>query len=198
MDPATLTERLRGEIEAGAWAPGAALRQEEIAQKFGVSRQPVRQAFHRLLAEGLLTRRPDRTLVVVTLDAQDANEIAEIRGVLESEALRQSFEKLDKRALRTARRIAEDLADEDDPARMEELDVAFHEALYQGCENKRLKSLIEKLRRDSRWAYRSQPRPSVNRQRYTDDHEELLAACEQRDLPRALAALKKHLATRPE
>lgn len=198
MDPATLTEQLRHEIEIGAWAPDAPLRQEEIAARFGVSRQPVRQALHRLLAEGLLIRRPDRSLVVMTLNEQDASEITGIRVVLESEALRQSFDKLDKRALRAARRLAEDLADEEDPARMEELDVAFHEALYQGCENKRLKRLIDNLRRDSRRVYRFQPRRSISRQCYVADHAELLDACEQRDLPRALAALSKHLATRHE
>jgi DNA-binding GntR family transcriptional regulator len=193
MDPKSLTDGLRKEIEAGLLAPGAPLRQEEIARRFGVSRQPVRQALHRLAAEGVLARRSDRTLVVIGLDERDAAEIANIRVVLESEALRQAFEHLDSRSIRTARRIAADLADEDDPAQMEELDVAFHQALYRGCGNDRLKRLIDTLRRESRRAYHTQPKPSANRQRYVEDHEELLRACEQRDLSRALAALAQHL-----
>jgi DNA-binding GntR family transcriptional regulator len=192
MDPKALTDGLRQEIEAGLLAPGAPLRQEEIARRFGVSRQPVRQALHRLVAEGLLTRRSDRTLVVVALDEQDAAEIANIRTVLEGEALRQAFEHLDERSIRTARRIAADLADEEDPAHIEELDVAFHQALYKGCRNLRLKRLIDSLRRESRRAYHTQPKHSNNRQCYYDEHEELLQACEQRDLPRALSALAQH------
>jgi len=172
--------------------PGAPLRQEEIARRFGVSRQPVRQALHRLVAEGLLAKRSDRTLVVIGLDERDAAEIANIRVVLESEALRQAFQHLDARSIRAARRIAEDLADEDDPLQMEELDVAFHQALYKGCDNHRLKRLIDSLRRESRRAYHTQPSPSANRKRYVEDHEELLQACEQRDISRALVALAKH------
>jgi DNA-binding GntR family transcriptional regulator len=193
MDPNDLTESLRQRIEAGILLPGAPLRQEEIGRIFGVSRQPVRQAFDRLVAEGLLTRRSDRTLVVVELSKRDAAEIAEIRTLLECEALRQAFVRLDDRALRSARRIAADLADEDDPAQIEEFDVAFHSTLYRGCENGRLHALIERLRREGRRSYRTQPRPSATRRRYVAEHEALLKACERRDLPRALLVLAKHL-----
>jgi DNA-binding GntR family transcriptional regulator len=197
MDPSSLAADLRQKIEAGLLKPGVPLRQEEIAQQFGVSRQPVRQAFDRLLAEGLLTRRSDRTLVVIGLNEQEVLEVSSIRVLLEREALRLSFEGLDERALRVARRIAEDLADEDDPVRLEELDVAFHAALYQRCENKRLLRLIESLRRESRRAYKVQPKHSVNRRRFVAEHKALLTACEHRDLPRALTALATHLLPDP-
>jgi DNA-binding GntR family transcriptional regulator len=197
MDPKSLADRLRQKIETGVLGGGAPLRQEEIARSFGVSRQPVRQAFDRLVAEGLLTRRSDRTLVVVSLGEQDAEEIANIRTLLEGEALRQAFVRQSERSLRIARRLAADLADEDDPARIEELDVAFHAALYSGCDNRRLQGLIENLRRESRRAYHAQPRHSANRQRYLDEHEALLQACERRDLRGALSVLAKHFLPRP-
>lgn len=192
MDPKSLADDLRQEIEAGVFPPGAPLRQEEIASRFGVSRQPVRQALQRLVAEGLLAQRSDRTLVVVGLNLQDAAEIANLRAVLESEALRQALPHLDDRSIRAARRIAADLVDDEDPAQMEELDVAFHQTLYKGCPNNRLKALIDTLRRESRRAYRIQPKRSAQRRRYAQEHEELLQACEQRDLVRALAVLAKH------
>lgn len=193
MDPKSLTESLRRDIEAGLIAPGSPLRQEEVARRFGVSRQPIRHALQRLLAEGLLTRRSDRTLVVVQVGEREAAQIANIRVVLESEALRQSLENVDDRSLKAARRIAADLADEDDPAQMEELDVAFHENLYKGCQNDRLKQLIQTMRRESRRAYHAQPKPSPNRRRYRLEHQQLLAACEKGELTRALAILAKHL-----
>jgi len=66
----------------------------------------------------------------------------------ESEALRQSFPTITPRLLRRAQRLAEELSEEDNPLRMEELDVAFHVLLYSGSPNTRLGRLIESLRRE--------------------------------------------------
>ena len=57
---AGLTDQLRELIAQGSWAPGAALRQEELASRFGVSRIPVRDALHALQAEGLVVIDPNR------------------------------------------------------------------------------------------------------------------------------------------
>ena len=196
MDPNSIAETLRQDIEAGALAPGAPLQQEEVARRFGVSRQPVRQAFDRLSAEGLLRRRSDRTLVVAGLTAEEAAEITGIRILLESEALRLAFPHIDERTLRTARRIAADLTEEDDPVRIEELDVAFHATLYKGCGNRRLHHMIESLRRESRRAYQTQPKGSVSRRQFADEHDALLRACEDKDLPGAMSILARHLSSR--
>ena len=71
---------LREEIQLGALVPGEPIRQEEVAARFGVSRIPVREAFGRLEAEGLVVVRPDRGAFVAVLTAEVLREAYELRA----------------------------------------------------------------------------------------------------------------------
>ncbi|MAZ34086.1 MAG: transcriptional regulator, partial [Thalassospira sp.] len=145
MDPNKITETLQSEIENGTLAPGTILKQERLAERFGVSRQPVRQALERLLANGLLTKRSDRSLAVNGLSANEARELSQIRISLESTALILSIPHLTQRDLRKAIRLNDDLFEEEAPAIIEELDIAFHRTLYAPCGNGRLLQMIDEL-----------------------------------------------------
>lgn len=87
MDPKSIFSELKDEIESGELAPGSVLKQESIAERFGVSRQPVRQALDRLLGSGLAVRRPDRSLAVAILSVREATELCEVRSILEGRCL---------------------------------------------------------------------------------------------------------------
>jgi DNA-binding GntR family transcriptional regulator len=193
MDPNTIAETLRHEIEARLLPPDAVLQQEALAARFGVSRQPVRRALDRLLAEGLVTRRSDRSLAVAGLSAVESRELAALRILVEGEALRLSLPRLAPRDLRRAGRLAAELAEEEDPAAIEELDVAFHAALYGACGNARMLHLIDSLRRDGRRAYALQPPGSAFRAAMAAQHEAILSACRTGDAAGAVAALAAHL-----
>jgi DNA-binding GntR family transcriptional regulator len=193
MDTNVIATALRREIEGGSLPPGTVLKQELLAERFGVSRQPVRQALDRLLASGLLDRRPDRSLAVAGLTEEQARELAEIRAALESMALRAALPLLGDSDLRKARRLNEDLIEEDDPATLEELDVAFHRTLYGRCDNRRLLSMIDELRRESRRAYLRQPKGSNERVILHAEHRAIIDACARRDEAEALKALSGHL-----
>jgi DNA-binding GntR family transcriptional regulator len=84
--PDLVALRLREAILAGAIPAEALLRQEDVAQRFGVSRPPVREALRQLEAEGLVVSRPRRGYVVAGLDPADVAEIFDIRGALEAQA----------------------------------------------------------------------------------------------------------------
>ncbi len=193
MDTNLIATALRREIEGGQLPPGTVLKQELLAERFGVSRQPVRQALDRLLASGLLDRRPDRSLAVAGLTEEQARELAEIRAALESVALRAALPLLGDSDLRKARRLNEDLIEEDDPATLEELDVAFHRTLYGRCGNSRLLSMIDELRRESRRAYLRQPKGSDERVILHGEHCAIIEACAHRDEAAALKSLSEHL-----
>jgi DNA-binding GntR family transcriptional regulator len=193
MDPKMIAAALRQEIEARALSVGTVLKQEDLAERFDVSRQPVRQALGYLLAEGLLERRSDRSLAVAGLTSEAAREVTAIRCLLEAEALRLSLPNLTDSQLRKAERIAEDLIEETNIATIEELDVAFHALLYGACGNTRLLSLIDGLRREGRRSYATQPMGSRQRADLADQHRALLAACKRRDSAAAVAALLSHL-----
>jgi DNA-binding GntR family transcriptional regulator len=77
---------LRLDILNGALKRGQLLRQEEIAQRFNVSRVPLREALSRLEADGLIVLRPRRGYAVMSLDLQDIVEIFDLRMVAEEHA----------------------------------------------------------------------------------------------------------------
>jgi DNA-binding GntR family transcriptional regulator len=102
---------LQQALRLGRYKPGHRLIPEEIAAEIGMSRMPVREAFRRLSADGLVTLRPNRGCVVAGLTLDELNETFEIRSVLEGLAVRivmprltlESFEDLDRLLLRMER-----------------------------------------------------------------------------------------------
>jgi len=82
----TIHSHVREEILAGRHRPGTALRQDEIATRFGVSKIPLREAFSRLESEGLLTSRPRRGYAVTSFEIDEIEEIFALRAIVEEHA----------------------------------------------------------------------------------------------------------------
>ncbi|NAZ84487.1 GntR family transcriptional regulator, partial [Kineococcus sp. R8] len=80
--------RLRADVLDGVLAPGAVLAEVEQSVRLGVSRTPVREAFARLLTDGLLAPLPGRGLVVTAVSAVGVDELYEVREALEEQAVR--------------------------------------------------------------------------------------------------------------
>jgi DNA-binding GntR family transcriptional regulator len=193
MDTNLITQALREEIEAGSLPPGTVLKQENLAARFGVSRQPIRHALERLHESGLLEKRPDRSLAVTGLRSKDVRELCQIRISLEVSALELSAPNLSPSALRKARRLNEDLFEEDDPDMLAALDQEFHATLYSACGNQRLTSMIEGFRGEAKRAYALQPKGSRPRRAFYDEHQKILAALEASDLATACKVLTTHI-----
>lgn len=95
---------LQQALRLGRYKPGERLIPEDIAAEIGMSRMPVREAFRRLAADGLVKLRPNRGCVVAGLTLDEIHEIFEIRSVLEGLAVRlamprmeaETFEELDR------------------------------------------------------------------------------------------------------
>jgi DNA-binding GntR family transcriptional regulator len=79
-------EQLRSEIVGGALGPGTTLYEVEQSERIGVSRTPVREAFGRLVAEGLLDDRQGRGLIVTDVSDGDIDALFEMRTCLEAQA----------------------------------------------------------------------------------------------------------------
>lgn len=80
--------RLRADVLDGVLAPGTVLAEVEQSVRLGVSRTPVREAFARLLTDGLVAPLPGRGLVVTELSAVGVDELYEVREALEEQAVR--------------------------------------------------------------------------------------------------------------
>ena len=143
MARAVIEERLRSAILDGRLPAGIALRQQELATLFGVSRMPVREALRQLEAQALLRVETHKGAVVAPLINEDATDAYALRILLESEALRQSIPLLTPQDIAAARGFISQLEAETDYAKMGTLNRQFHMTLYCRAPNRRLLKLVE-------------------------------------------------------
>lgn len=140
-----VARRLRREIFSGAWQGGAALKQVQIAERYGVSPVPVREAFQRLAAEGLVVPQRHRGVIVAPLTPADYADISELRILLEPQALRRSAPHLTAADLAAAAAILDGAEASGDAVERSEAHWAFHRRLYARAERPRLLEQIDKL-----------------------------------------------------
>ena len=95
FEPASLVDlsmrRLRSEILGGALPPGERLIEEQLTQRFKISRAPLREALRQLAEQGLVEHLPRRGVRVADLSAEDADELFGLRDVLERYAVELAF-----------------------------------------------------------------------------------------------------------
>ncbi|MDQ2778690.1 MAG: GntR family transcriptional regulator, partial [Pseudomonadota bacterium] len=90
-----IAERLRAAILSGQLAPGAAVVETALAERFSVSRAPLREALRQLVDEGLLTTLPYTGTRVIELSVEDVREIHSMRTALERFAFEQAWSRRD-------------------------------------------------------------------------------------------------------
>ncbi len=137
----TLAERIiSGTIEAGS-----RLRQDHVAEEFGASHVPVREAFRLLESQGLVVSEPRRGVRVAGFTLEEVREVAEMRASLEALALRNAFPHMTNAILDTA----EDANRAGDRARdvhaWEEANRTFHRIILTPCGMPRLLKAIDDL-----------------------------------------------------
>ena len=184
---------LRQALHHGRWGPGAALRQEELAAEFGVSRIPVREALNKLQAEGLVVVEPNRGAFVASLTADDVREVFDLRVLLEGDALRHALPRHTPRTLRQLNALQAELDAEDDPNLWLATDAAFHEVLYAPSGRTKTLEMIALLRASVTRLYRAHLSPNTRRKGWRDEHHALLKAVAGGHVERAVAALTRHL-----
>jgi DNA-binding GntR family transcriptional regulator len=140
--------KLRSEILHGALQPLARITENQVAARFGISRTPVREAFRRLEAEGLIMVVPQRGSFVSQPSVESILEIYQIRTPLEAMATRLAAERIDRAQLA---RLEEILAMEQDrgrrlsPERSLRLNREFHSIIIACARNRRLGAMLESL-----------------------------------------------------
>ena len=147
---------VRTAILSGVLGPGARLRQEELAEVFGTSRIPVREALRALEYEGLVTSEPHRGFTVTSLDADDVQEVYDLRILLESEAVRIALPLLTDEDLEDLERLFAEMQSAESPDQQLAARERFYLRLYSVTGRPRLVGLIMRLRQEVarvlRWA----------------------------------------------
>jgi DNA-binding GntR family transcriptional regulator len=197
IDRSSTTERVAGALRellfAGGVVPGDPLREISLAESFGVARSTVREALQVLASEGLVTRYPNRGVVVTELTARDIAEIFEARLVLESAGVRAGAAGRDLSAATVALSAYSAAARADDAVEQTETHLEFHTALVALLGNSRLVAQADALNRDLRLALASVQRARRNARAQVADHRRLLSLMRAGDEAAALAELDRHL-----
>lgn len=190
---AVIEEKLRNAIIDGSLPSGTAMRQQELATLFGVSRMPVREALRQLEAQSLLRVETHKGAVVAPLITEDAVDAYALRILLESEALRLSIPLLTEQDLATARGYIEQLEVETDYTQIGRLNRLFHMSLYARTPSKRLMRLVEEgLNEEERFLRFNLSSMGLGKLSQ-DDHWELLRLAEEKAVEQTVAALQHHL-----
>jgi len=140
---------MREAIRSGKFRPGEHLREADVAKWLNISRTPVREAFHRIISEGLLTNGPWNGVMVATLNADQAVQLYAIREALEGAAAGLAAKHASKAEVQRLSKIAAAGEGEKDPEKFFILNSELHQALYGAAHNpyllQSLNSIIDTL-----------------------------------------------------
>ncbi|MFQ6242735.1 GntR family transcriptional regulator [Sinorhizobium meliloti] len=143
--PDAIAKALREAVFSGMFAPNERLNQDVIAQHFGVSRVPVREALAKLVSEGLAVQRLNKGIRVAPLNKDDFLDIMELRALLEPQALRLSAPFLKERDYEEAEAILDRVRATEIVPEAASLHWNFHNRLYVHANRPRLIAQIESL-----------------------------------------------------
>jgi DNA-binding GntR family transcriptional regulator len=148
-------------IVSGELAPGSVLRQEQLSERFGVSRTPVREALRRLAALGLVSFEPNKGVRVRTLSYDDLREAFLVRAELEALVTQEAAKKMTREALdeleeceKRFARLTKEVRSRDPGGGRRALmsdwmgaNHAFHDVLYRAAELSYVESVSKAARR---------------------------------------------------
>lgn len=190
-------ESLKKSILHGKLRGGQRLIEETLANQIGISRTPVREAFHKLERDDLVTRLPKGGFAVREFTKEDVEEIFGIRSALESYAsylasLHITPEKISQ--LEKKVKELEDALEKRDDEKFIQLNTEFHDLIYKSCKSKKLIEMINNFR-DYFYRYRSALIHTEKGMNYSiEDHRRMLEAMKKKN-PRLVERLvRNHLA----
>jgi len=190
-----LYQQVRERIVCGDIRPGAILTEAELADEYGVSKTPVREALVLLGHEGFVESMPRIGHVVATFTVQDVLETFHLRSILEAEAAGLAAERMTEEGIAALLKnsdeefaLAERAHEDGFYERAYELNKEFHRLIARASGNRRLADLIERLMEDMRRMLAFDPRFVEPRQ-----HMEIIEALKHRDRAEAELAMKRHM-----
>jgi DNA-binding GntR family transcriptional regulator len=190
-----IADALREAIVGGEFPPGSRIRQEEIAERFGASRVPVREALKILEAEGIITLRANAGAWVSHLSLAECEEVYQTRERVEPLLLRYSAPHLSAEQLDHLESLAERMAETTDVEEFLRLDREFHWGTYAMAETLVLGDLVRRL-----WSATQPYRRAytlmidAHSQRIVhDEHHMLVTALRDGDLDTAERVIEGHI-----
>jgi DNA-binding GntR family transcriptional regulator len=190
-----VADMIRQAIVDGTYAPGARLKEEELARELGISRTPVREALLVLQAEGLVDAAPNRGATVRVHDAEDLDDLYQLRALLEGYAARRAAARATRtlvQALSESCDRFEELSDADVRSIVQE-NFVFHNAILDAAGSRRVASMVRKVI-ELPLVYKSYIWYSPQQLRISAHyHRQIAKAVEMHDAERAELVMKEHV-----
>ncbi len=196
-----IAETIRRRIMDGSFDAGMQLTESQLAEALGVSRGPVREAFQRLVQEGLLRAEPHRGVFVAELGPEDAVDVAVARRAIERAAAERIAEAGPSPVLDALTELVGEMAVAAAHGRWAELaeaDLRFHETLVAGAGSPRLARMYATLVVETRLCLRALPAEHPDPAEVVAEHRALLDALGAGDAVAASAGVGAHLASQIE
>lgn len=180
-------------IDRGEYRPGDRLVESELAERFGVSRTPIREALQRLETQAVVSR-DGRSLIVASLDHDQLGELYVVRSELEGLAARLAAQHAAVEEIAVLREmIRRDRELMDQPAALSRSNKRFHRQIHLASHNRYLIQQLEMVHRTMA-LLSSTTLAAVGRgERALAEHELIVDAIESRDAPGAEAAIQAHI-----
>lgn len=191
-----VAERLRARIYAHELSPGAWIDEQSLADEFGISRTPMREALKVLASEGLVVLKPRRGCYVAEISERDLDEIFPVMALLEGRVAEEATHRLapaDFAHLADIHAELERHAAANDTDRFFEVNQAFHSALQDLAGNRWLSQLIDDTRKFLKLTRRDSLRLDGRLKQSLAEHREILAAIQKKDAAAAARQMHNHI-----
>ena len=191
-----VAERLRQRIFAHDLPPGTWVDEQALAEQYGISRTPLREALKVLASEGLVTLKPRRGCYVTEISERDLDEIFTIMALLEGQCAREAAVKADAdglSALETIHARLESAADTRDIDAFFEANQAFHRKVQELADNHWLLHVIEDLRKVIKLSRHHSLFSEGRLEQSLAEHRKILAALLERNADLAETGMRDHI-----
>ncbi|MEM8581211.1 MAG: GntR family transcriptional regulator [Pseudomonadota bacterium] len=180
-------------IDVGVYKPGDRLVESDLAERFGVSRTPIREALQRLETQSLLAR-DGRSLIVASLDHNEMAELYVVRAELEGLAARLAA----RHAAREEVKVLAEMIEDDtnllgDSASMARANRRFHKQIHLASHNRFLVQQLDLVYRSMALMATTSLAAQGRGEKALEEHRAIVSAIAERDEEAAYAALKAHI-----
>ena len=196
-----LGEEIEERIVTGQYLPGMRLDEQDLADEFGVSRTPIREALIQLASAGMIEMRPRRGAIVAQVSATQLCEMFEVMAELEAMCGRLAARRItptEQAELLEAHRACEAARDADDPDDYYRLNEIFHQRIYQASHNGFLAEQAEALHRRLRPYRRLQLRVRNRMRTSYSEHQAIVERILDGDSEGAADTLQRHVVVQGE
>lgn len=180
-------------IDTGVYRPGDRLVESDLAERFGVSRTPIREALQRLETQSMLTR-DGRSLIVASLDHNQMADLYVVRTELEGLAARLAARHATPEEIRVLRdMVEEDRALVDDPEALSRANRRFHKQIHLASHNRYLVQQLDLVHRSMALLATTSLAAEGRGEEAIAEHDKIVGAIEAGDGALAHKTLSEHI-----